>query len=210
MRLGNDLLFWSNAAKFALEILVGQYYLPSLRNDPSGRLEAIWQPLLLDARIEQRREQLVRNMPPVCRAYNLDSLADAPAPTALTEHFVATLVDAAVRAWGKDLAPEATPSSAQHWLKRLLSPQPYLHLPPQPAHDLYQELYQWTEQLFVVRDANFRICFVLEEPELSNGIHGDVGRHLIWKLAYYLQARDNPSLMIAANEIWQAPNNAVR
>jgi hypothetical protein len=30
MRLGNDLLFWSNAAKFALEILVGQYYLPSL------------------------------------------------------------------------------------------------------------------------------------------------------------------------------------
>ena len=210
MRLGNDLLFWSNAAKFALEILVGQYYLPSLRNDPSGRLEAIWQPLLLDARVEQRREQLVRTMPPVCRAYNLESLDDAPAPTALTEHFVAALVDAAVRAWGEDLAPEPTETAAHHWLNRLLSPQSHLRLPPQPAHDLYQEWYQWTEQLFVVRDANFRICFVLEEPELTNGFNGDAARHLTWKLAYYLQARDNPSLMIAAKDIWQAPNNAVR
>ena len=210
MRLGNDLLFWSNAAKFALEILVGQYYLPSLRNDSSGRLEALWQPLLLDARVEQRREQLVRTMPPVCRAYNLDALADAPAPTALTEHFVATLVDAAVRQWGADLAPRPTGDSAQHWLYCLLSAQTHLHLPPQPAHDLYQEWYQWTEQLFVVRDANFRICFVLEEPEFANGVNGDTERHLTWKLGYYLQARDNPSLMIAANEVWQAPNNAVR
>jgi hypothetical protein len=211
MRLGNDLLFWSNAAKFALEILVGQYYLPSLRNDPNGRLEAIWQPLLLDARVEQRREQLVRTMPPVCRAYNLDSLADAPAPAALTEHFVATLVDAAVRTWGANLAPEPAGTAAQHWLHRLLSPQSHLRLPPQPAHDLYQEWHQWTEQLFVVRDANFRICFVLEEPELANGgFNGEAHRHLTWKLAYYLQARDNPSLMIAAREIWQAPNNAVR
>ena len=109
-----------------------------------------------------------------------------------------------------DLAPEPTVSPAQHWLHRLFSPQPYLRLPPQPAHDLYQEWYQWTEQLFVVRDANFRICFVLEDPELANGVNGDVGRHLTWKLAYHLQARDNPSLMIAAKEIWQAPNNAVR
>jgi SNF2 family DNA or RNA helicase len=210
MRLGNDLLFWSNAAKFALEILVGQYYLPSLRKDPSGRLEAIWQPLLLDTRVEQRREQLVRTMPPVCRAYNLESLTDAPAPTALTEHFVATLVDAAVRAWGCDLAPAPSGSPAQHWLNRLLSTNPHLHLPPQPAHDLYQEWHQWTEQLFVVRDANFRICFVLEEPDLSNGVNGDAARHLTWKLAYYLQARDNPSLMIEAKEVWQSPNNAVR
>ena len=210
MRLGNDLLFWSNAAKFALEILVGQYYLPSLRNDPSGRLEAVWQPLLLDARVEQRREQLVSTMPPVCRAYNLDTLTDAPTPTALTEHFVATLVDAAVRNWGADLAPPPTGEAAQHWLYGLLSPQMHLHLPPQPAHDLYQEWHQWTEQLFVVRDANFRICFVLEEPEFTDDDANGAGRHLTWTLSYYLQARDNPSLMIAANEVWQAPNNAVR
>ncbi len=208
LRLGNDLIFWSNAAKFALEILVGQHYLPSLRVDPAGRLEAIWQPILLDPRVEQHRGELVRTMPPVCRAYNLESPADAPAPAALTEHFVATLVDAAVRAWGESLAPAPT-APALHWLQRLLSPQPHLHLPPQPAHELYQEWQQWTEQLFVVRDANFRICFRLEEPDVND--NGDSGAHhpLVWKLHYYLQARDNPNLVVSAREIWQAPNNAV-
>src|SRR5690606_3044404 len=98
---------------------------------------------------------------------------------------------------------------ALHWLQRLLSPQPHLHLPPQPAHELYQEWQQWTEQLFVVRDANFRICFILEEPDINDS--DDSGAHppLVWKLHYYLQARDNPNLVVSAREIWQAPNNAV-
>lgn len=210
LRLGNDLIFWSNAAKFALEILVGQHYLPSLRVDPAGRLEAVWQPILLEPRMEQHREELVRTMPPVCRAYNLETPADAPAPAALTEHFVATLVDAAVRAWGHALAPAPT-APTLHWLQRLLAPQPQLSLPPQPAHELYQEWQQWTEQLFVVRDANFRICFMLEEPEsaAANGNHAPL-RHPSWKLHYLLQARDNPNLVVSAREIWQAPNNAVR
>lgn len=212
VRLGNDLLFWSNAAKFALELLVGQHYLPSLRADPTGRLDAVWQPILLEARIEQRREQLVQLMPPICRAYNIDSPAAAPPSAALTEHFVATLVDTAVRAWGAQLAPEPSFTPAKHWLFKLLSTQPQLNLPPQPAHELYQEWQQWTEQLYVVRDANFRICFILHAPgdpedRRANGSATDVQS---WKLAYYLQARDNPNLMVAAAEVWQAPNNAVR
>ena len=212
-RLGNDLVFWSSAAKFALEILVGQHYLPSLRATQAGQLEAVWQPILLDPRVEQRREQLVQIMPPVCRAYNLESPADAPAPTALTEHFVAVLVDAAVRAWGSSLAPAASTTPALHWLRHLLSAQPLLALPPQPAHNLYQEWQQWTEQLFVVRDANFRICFVLEEPEIDGAnAPGEPSalQHLSWRLTYSLQARDNPNLMITAREVWLAPNNAVR
>ncbi len=82
-------------------------------------------------------------------------------------------------------------------------------LPPQPAHNLYQEWQQWTEQLFVVRDANFRICFVLEDPEEDTTLNASTRPHT-WKLAYFLQARDNTSLMISAREVWQAPNNAVR
>lgn len=211
LRLGNDLLFWSNAAKFALEILVQQAYLPSLRAGAGGRLDAVWQPLLLDPRMEQRREQLVRTMPPVCRAYNLDAPEDAPTAAALTEQFVATLVDAAVRAWGRALAPSGGETPATHWLRQLLSEQPALRLPPQPAHDLYQDWQQWTEQLFVVRDANFRICFVLQEPEFAGGVSGGVsgGSQPTWKLTYHLQARDNPNLMIDARTVWHAPNNVV-
>lgn len=213
VRLSNDLLFWSNAAKFALELLVGQHYLPSLRADHTGRLDAVWQPILLDTRIEQRREQLVQLMPPICRAYNIDSPDAAPPPATLTEHFVATLVDTAVRHWGAALAPEPSFTPAQHWLYKLLSPQPQLNLPPQPAHELYQEWQQWTEQLFVVRDANFRICFVLTapgDPDDSAGHEANGADAQSWTLAYYLQARDNPNLMVAAREVWHAPNNSVR
>lgn len=208
IRQGNDLLFWSNAAKFALEILVGQHYLPSLRAGPGGALEAVWQPILLDPRIEQRREQLVAIMPPVCRAYNLPDPAAAPAAAALTEHFVAALVDAAVRAWGKPLAPPDDGLPVRHWLHHLLSPQPQLRLPPQPAHTLFQEWQQWTEQIFVVRDANFRICFVLEEPQ-SADLPDEPAQRALWRLSYFLQARDNPSLMVPAQTVWHSPNNTV-
>ena len=205
VRQGNDLLFWSSAAKFALEILVGQHYLPSLRAESGGSLEAVWQPILLDPRIEQRRERLVAIMPPVCRAYNIADPADAPAAATLTEQFVATLVDAAIRAWAKPVTLPDSDLPARAWLRQLLAPQPQLRLPPQPAHALFQGWQQWTEQIFVVRDANFRICFVLEEPDDAD----TSAQHAAWRLTYFLQARDNPNLMIPAQTVWQAPNNTV-
>ena len=92
-------LYWSNAAKFALEILIGQHYVPSLRMNGGSTLYALWQPALLDDRMKRRFAALVETMPAVCRAYAIDKTDDAPTPLVLTEHFVATLVDAAVRSW---------------------------------------------------------------------------------------------------------------
>ena len=100
LRMGNDLLYWSNAAKVALEILIGQHYVPALRINGASTLYALWQPALLDDRIKRRFAALVAAMPAVCRAYAIDKPADAQTPLALTEHFVATVVDTAVRAWG--------------------------------------------------------------------------------------------------------------
>ena len=213
LRFGTDLLFWSNAAKFALEILAGQHYMPSLHAESSGRLEAIWQPILLDPRVEQRRDQLVQTMPAVCRAYNLDTLSDAPAPATLTEHFVSTLVDTTIRAWAEPLAPAVDAMPATQWLRKLLSSEFSLNLPPQPAHELYQVWRQWAEQLYVVRDANFRICFVLEEPKIGEQVGANepaMTEHLTWNLHYYLQARDNLNLMIPARQVWRTGANLVQ
>ncbi len=99
LRMGNDVLYWSNAAKFALEILIGQLYVPSLRMNGGSTLYALWLPALLDDRMKRRFAALVETMPAVCRAYAIDKTDDAPTPLALTEHLVATLVDAAVRSW---------------------------------------------------------------------------------------------------------------
>ena len=80
LRMGNDLLYWSNAAKFVLEILIGQHYIPSVRMDDAGVLYALWQPALLDDRIKRRFGALVESMPAVCRAYALEQVGDALSP----------------------------------------------------------------------------------------------------------------------------------
>ncbi len=213
-RLGNDLIFWSNAAKIALEILVGQHYLPALRASADGRFYAVWQPALLDQPLRQRLAQLVRLMPPVCRAYELDALEDAPHPAALTEHFLAALVDNAVREWAEDPAPPSATSPALHWIERLRGPHRQLALPPQPVHQLYQEWRSWIEQLQASSDASFRICFELSDPTSNTAIQEgaeEAGEKeaTTWPLRYFLQARDNPQLSIPASQIWQIRNGSL-
>ena len=200
LRMGNDLLYWSNAAKFALEILIGQHYVPALRMNGGSTLYALWQPALLDDRMKRRFAALVETMPTVCRAYAIDKPEDALAPADLTEHFVATVVDAAVRTWGSghgvngrhafngrnglngygtELPPglvDTTP--ALLWVRQLRATSRSLTLPPQPAHKLVEDWQSWIEQLHVTSDANFRIAFELVEPEVaaqSGGYTGALG-----------------------------------
>ena len=242
LRVGNDLLFWSNAAKFVLEILIGQHYLPSLQIHGAGGLRAVWRPSLLDAKIQEHFEQLVQSLPAVCRAYNLEQPDDAPLASMLVEHFVGSVVDHAIRLWNRaptdtalsDLTPNSGTASingqsysAAHWLEHLLQDDDRLHLPPQPSHELYRMWHLWIEQLQGDNDTNFRICFELEMPRLpddeaddglENGEADEIGlfssaavvADTTWRLRYYLQALDNPQLLISARQIWQTPNNFLR
>ncbi len=171
VRIGNDLLFWSNVAKFAVELLVGEHFLPGMQVHGAGVIHARWLPQYLDTRIEQRRQQLIDSMPPVCRAYDLTDPNQAPFPSELVDHFIGNVVDAAIRKWTADVQPPSVSTSRRPplvWMQSLLSQSAHVALPPQPMHDLYQEWRHWTERLYLVRDANIRICFVLEEPQTED------------------------------------------
>ncbi len=265
-RFGNDLLFWSSTAKFALEILVGQHYLPSVYAVNPLEFRALWRPSLLDGRVQQRLEHFVQGLPTVCRAYNVDAPEAAPQPTTLIEHFVTAVVDAAVRRWVSEENRETNSESAgvqtagqngggmRHdevyggvhvdsagdgvtngavygsangaangssaWLRGLLSDQPRLALPPQPAHQFYREWNSWTEQLYTTSDANARICFALEDPAVEGADKERDGApdsdpnsdpaSETWRLCYYLQARDNETLLVSAREVWQSPGQSLR
>ncbi len=204
-RLGNDLRFWSHGAKTVLEILAGQHLLPGLLADSSGRFQALWQPQLLDPILRRRVEALIEAMPPICRAYNLESLELAHSPSQLTEHFIAALVDQAVRNWAAPVqsAGQAAPSPARQWLTSLLSTQTTVDLPPQPAHTLFQEWVGWLEQLHVTTaDAQFRVAFALEAPEAANPTR--------WILRYFLQARSDSDLTVSAQQVWQEKSHSLR
>ena len=222
LRPGPDLIYWSHAAKFALELLIGQHYVPGVYADAAGQFSALWQPALNEPYILERFDQLVMHMPPICRAYHLDAPAQALSARTLLEDFMTSMVDMSVRGWSH-LARSSAPATAtpadvnglldagklagQQWLRRLRTAERRLDLPPQPAHQLYQDVTNWLEQLHATGDANFRIGFVLETPEETQLTDLE---HLRWKLAYYLQARDNPSLLIPARQVWQNKGNVLK
>lgn len=227
-RLGNDLRFWSHAAKTVLEILAGQQILPSLLADGNGGFQAIWQPYILDGGLRRRMEQLVQAMPPICRAYNLESLDQALSPGPLAEHFVAALVDQAVRhassrngahdhrrngdhkesedGSARRLLPHELSAPLQ-WLLGLQSQHPHLSLAPQPAHSLFQAWVGWVEQLQETgADALFRVAFLLEPPDAES----EDGGPNVWVLRYFLQARSDTDLMVSARQVWQERSHSLR
>ncbi len=255
LRLGNDLRFWSNASKVVLEILAGQHYLPSLRPDDMGRIVSSWQTSLLDARIEKQVGHLVRILPPVCRAYDIDMISEAPPADLLVEHFLSTMVDVMIREWAGDLLPPYTGAPVSVWMYGLLTEQRQMPLGPQAAHQLYRDWRSWTEQLHASSDANFRICFALTEPgvkdplvehfasedaegvealyyEDSNGSEyvdtidldsadldsadsderstTEPASSNAWRLRYYLQSRDNATILISAQDVWETQDTALR
>ena len=239
-RLGNDLLFWSHAAKFVLELLAGQHFLPGLIPDSNGRFWAAWQPFLLEGSLRERLEYLVALMPPICRAYDLESLDDAPASSAVVEHFIGVLMNRAIREW----APAASgangegrlgdglgriyrsqlpvlPSSGSLWLDGLSGEDPLLQLPPQPAHQLYKRWIEWMEQLHSsVADSNFQVAFALElQQDVEEQSHSEEGTPesspapiLLnhWHLQYYLQDKDDPELLIPAQRVWNQNGQSIR
>ncbi len=214
-RPGNDLLFWSHAAKFVLEALAGQHFLPALVPDQNGRFQALWQPFLLDSNLQERLEFLASAMPPICRAYELKSPAEAPAPSRILEQFIGALINQAIRAWApRDSIAAANntitipddnhSSPARHWVDSLSGEQPLLQLPPQPAHQLYQQWLEWIEQLHSTADPYFHVAFALELPprEKTSG-------QTIWHLRYFLQDRDDPELLISAQKVWNENGHSI-
>jgi hypothetical protein len=79
LRIGNDLYYWSNAAKFALEVLIGQHYVPTLRMADETALYALWQPMLLDDRMQRRFERSSRPCRPSA-APTISSRPQTPNP----------------------------------------------------------------------------------------------------------------------------------
>jgi superfamily II DNA or RNA helicase len=206
LRLGKDLLFWSHVAKFALELLINQHYLPAIHSSSNGHLVASWQPFVSEERLQNRFDHLVQMMPPVCLSYNVTNPAEAPTAGPMVEHFVAAVTDAAVRTWGRSLAPLPSEAPAQRWLGQLLNGQRQLSLAPQQAYALYQQWQSWTEQLQYATETTFRVALRLTEPDTDSGDRADS----LWTLHFLLQARDNPDRWVSARDVWQAQGGSLR
>ena len=213
--LGSDLLFWSAAAKLAVALLAGQRYLPGmLPLEPATRYRAVWQPVLDEPPQAGQVAALAAAMPPICRALVQSGARggpeSAPGPRTLLTSFLETIVDRAVRAWLPAASRKTTTATrslpvGEAWVAALHADDPTFSGSQAGLAQLHQAWRAWLEQLHLAVGQGFRISFRLEPPEAQVA-----PTQRAWGLRYFLQATDDLSLLIPAEEAWKASGSALQ
>jgi SNF2 family DNA or RNA helicase len=122
-------------------------------------------------------------------------------PHTLLASFLHTFCDALAREWGKSAAPKLYDDSPSvSWIKALFSENALIQLSSAQAQNLAASHKAWMRNLHVAGDAAFRIAFRLEAPVLQKEP---------WQLHYLIQAKDDPSLLIPADEVWKKTRGAL-
>ncbi|MBC6432774.1 helicase [Nostoc sp. HG1] len=215
--LGGDLRFWSQVARWSLDLISRCKFLPTIGQQSDGAFAAKWQVLLDSAVDGTRLEKFSANMPLVCRTYQGEGgeelitnaqcpiYVDFPAePQELLLGFLNSTIDAQVRGMvGSQPAMEAKasaslPSAVRQWLQALTSASHTVNADAIEVERLEAALKAWTMplQYQLTLKTLFRTCFQLRSPE-----SGETD----WTLAYFLQAADEPEFLVDAATIWNNP-----
>lgn len=185
--MGADLSFWRTASLYALELAATQCAIPSLERQ-NGQLIAYWK-----ADHSSQFSMLAAAMPPICRAA-ADSPEAALSSAQLLDEFVQDVVDAVVReAAGSLKVPSATTPGGK-WLTALTSEDREVALKGIQAERLFTDWQAWAGQADLAGNAAFKITFRLDAPDEPQNL---------WELDYLLQAADDPSLIVRAEQIWR-------
>jgi len=196
--------FWSRTAALAMETLAAHKIVPVLvPADADGKtFHARWLPVLDSPRDSQRLAQLESAMPPVCRAEISEERATS-SPRSLLTSFLNTTCDALARQWGKPAAPafyRGDDAPAYRWIEALFGENPTVKASPAQLQGLASSQRAWMRNLHVAGDAAFRIAFRIETPPAQNEA---------WELHYLLQASDDPSLLIPAEQVWKKTGSVI-
>lgn len=218
LELGDDARFYQMAAGLAMEALSAGKMLPTLTEASGGAYLARWIVLLDAPGDAERMAFLEQAMPPLCQAgFNPASIPEPPppAPRQLLESFLNASCDGLVRMWGSRDAPQIgrdEKDPPQRWLAALFAFDPRIDASPAQLKVFAASHAAWMRNLNVSGDRVFRIAFRLEAPPTADedAAEGGLGgppratSQSGWTLEWYLQAREDPSLMVPAELVWQS------
>ncbi|MEH2465783.1 DEAD/DEAH box helicase [Nostoc sp.] len=217
--LGGDLRFWSQVARWSLDLISRCKFLPTIDRQSDGAFAAKWQVLLDSAVDGTRLEKFSADMPLVCRTFQESaelkekdstlsahySAVDFPTePQELLLGFLNSTIDAQVRGMVGSQPPmeakviASLPSAVRQWLQALTSASHPVNADAIEVERLEAALKAWTMplQYQLTLKTLFRTCFQLRSPE-----SGETD----WTLAYFLQAADDPEFLVDAATIWNNP-----
>ena len=121
-------------------------------------------------------------------------------------------MDAAVRTWAPPLLQVVTQRDAptlRAWLTALFDKGGHsvVDAPTRDLERLHAEVALWMEQLLAGAEEPFRICLRLEPPASPEPAREEEMRVWVpadgWLLRFFLQARDDPSLLVPAGLVWR-------
>ncbi|MDJ0737721.1 MAG: SNF2-related protein [Nostocaceae cyanobacterium] len=215
--VGGDLRFWSQIARWSLDLIARCKFLPTIEQQSDGTIIARWQALLDSATDGTRLEKFSQLMPLACRSYveNREfTYVDSPfyldiprEPQEVILAFLNNIIDAQLRAMlgsQSQLEPRmmaALPSAVRQWLPALTTGSNTVKADAVGVERLEAALKAWTMPLqYQLTGKNlFRTCFVLNAPESGESD---------WTLEYFLQAADDAEFLVDAARIWQHPVEA--
>ena len=209
--IGGDLRFWSQVARWSLDLVARCKFLPSIENNKDNYKIASWEALLDSAIDGSRLYRYSLLMPLSCRVYQTPTSDDdypsvelPPESEQLLLDFLNKTVDASVREMLSSLDTGETrllaslPSVLRQWLQSLTSDKNSIGADTQEIERLEAAVNAWKMPLQnqLGQRSLFRTCFVLLTPE-----EGETE----WLLEYYLQAIDDEAFLVDAQTIWNHP-----
>ncbi len=211
---GASLTFFEAASRLARHLLIQQRFIPSLVQAASGELKGAWQGWLNDAATSERVVALVRAMPPSARA-SVDSLQhDA---WSVTEQFIHACVDAECRRslvrenYGEALE-DKSPDKDAHvaWLSGLLDVKDRVLGPLSLRQDLARRFRTWVGSLEERgASAAWRLLFRISEPPgVRDSTDGPAPDAPAWALSFHLQAVEQTSIVLDAEDVWLITGDA--
>ncbi len=201
---GSDLRFWIEAARFCLELLTHQSFVPTLHEVAPGRTitcRASWE-AFLSPEDGERMHKLARQMPPICWSFVPPEERNVELLPNIVLHFLNQNVDAFVREnlTATTLLPgkrNGKQSLQEQWVKALASPDATFTAPATAGKQFFNDLHSWLNHLEIVdAGAAFRTCFRLDPP----GEEDEQGTD--WHVSFHLQANDDRSLLVPAENVW--------
>ena len=215
--VGHDLKFWSSVAERLAEALLRHEFLPAmfpiLKNAPAGgrarrgrkpssniEISMGWE--VTDAVIDACVAPYARSMPGLCRTAwpEPPELANGAValrnPDELIRNFFSAILHN--RIWNTAFT-QATEKRLSYTLLALAlrnSPDRYQHYRT-PSESDWRHWRRWRDMINVAAlDADERICFRLQDPELDSPDS--------WRLEWLLSYRKDPSLLIPLLDFWDS------
>ncbi|HET9960384.1 MAG TPA: DEAD/DEAH box helicase [Polyangiaceae bacterium] len=207
--LPGSVAIWVLASKLAIDLVARERVVPTITRR-GDRIEARWAAALSSSEDAAKLAALARSMPPAAHAVPAAGALTGVvwAPDALLRAYLDAVVDALVRAArGGPSTPAAQPKATraasnswtERWQRALGSGERSFETQGFAERSLVDELVRWSEPALGARD-RLRACFRLELPT-SDGEP--------FLLRFLLQSPDDPSLLVAASEVWKTTGRSL-